>query len=327
VTADGSPEPSGKATAKLTWDDFYLYVFITIADTDVSSPYKTHDDSLWKADAVEMFVDADGNRAGYIELQVNPHNTTFDSWFAGPRGSQGDVAWDSGMVTAVKVRGTPGPGDTDQGWDVEIGIPWSAIRGRDGNMAVKLPPRIGDRWKLNIVRVDIKSNDTRQSASSWNRIGYGDWHALDKMLTAVFADPTGSIVSPAENPQQPEPGTLPGAGSGSSAGSAASIAPAPETGSGSSAGSAGAGSASSIAPPRTGSGLAPGTGAGSSATPRAGSNAAPRAGSGDAAPRGTGSATPSRGSAKPPPPPTPGSSSPPPAAAPISPAPGSGSSR
>ena len=92
VTADGSPEPSGKATAKLTWDDFYLYVFITIADTDVSSPYKNHDDPLWKADAVEMFVDADGNRAGYIELQVNPHNTTFDSWFAGPRGSHGDAA-------------------------------------------------------------------------------------------------------------------------------------------------------------------------------------------------------------------------------------------
>jgi hypothetical protein len=298
VTADGSPEPSGKATAKLTWDDFYLYVFITIADTDVSSPYKNHDDSLWKADAVEMFVDADGNRAGYIELQVNPHNTTFDSWFAGPRGAQGDVSWDSGMVTAVKVRGTPGPGDTDQGWDVEMGIPWTAIRGRDGNMAVKLPPRIGDRWKLNIVRVDIKSNDARQSASSWNRIGYGDWHALDKMLTAVFADPTGSIIPPVENP---EPGITPPPGSGSSAGSASSITP-PSVGSGSAPGSSvgssaapGMGSASSMTPPSAGSGSSarsngpPRAGAGSSAGPRtgsgsgAGSSAAPRTGSGSSA--------------------------------------------
>lgn len=292
VTADGgSPDPSGKATAKLTWDDYYLYVFLTIADTDVTSPYKNHDDSLWKADAVEMFIDADGNRAGYIELQVNPHNTTFDSWFAGPRGSQGDVSWDSGMVTAVKVRGTPGPGDTDQGWDVEIGIPWSAVRGRDGTMPVTLPPRIGDRWKLNIVRVDVKSNNDRQSASSWNRIGYGDWHALDKMLVAVFADSTGSVVPPAENPP-PAPGIAPtpGVGAGSS-----NVAPPPGTGSGS----------ANVAPPNAGSASAP-----ISPAPSKGSAAAP------ISPPAKGS------SAAPISPPAPAKGS---SAAPISPAPSKGS--
>ncbi|MDQ3340677.1 MAG: carbohydrate-binding family 9-like protein [Myxococcota bacterium] len=222
VTADGSPDPSGKATAKLLWDDQYLYVFMNIIDTDIGSPYKNHDDSLWKADAIEMFIDADGNRAGYIEVQVNPHNTQFDSFFAGPRGSQGDVPWQSNMVTAVKVRGTPDPGDTDVGWDVEIGIPWTAVRGRDDKMAVQLPPRLGDRWKINIVRVDVKSGSDRQSASSWNRIGYGDWHGLDKMLTAVFADPTGSIVPPPESPNPPPPGLAPGQqGSGSGSNSPA----------------------------------------------------------------------------------------------------------
>lgn len=262
VTADGSPEPSGKATAKLVWDETYLYVFLSIVDTDVTSPYKKHDDSLWKADAVELFVDADGNRSGYIELQVNPHNTTFDSWFPGPRGSQGDVPWDSGMVTAVKVRGTPDGGDTDQGWDVEIGIPWAAIRGRDAGMKVSLPPRIGDRWKLNIVRVDVKSDNDRQSASSWNRIGYGDWHALDKMLTAVFADPTGSIVPPLETPEP-----VPGMGSGSAAGSAAagSAAGSPPPGVGSNPRGSNAGSGTT---PRTGSAArAPATNAGSAAAP------------------------------------------------------------
>jgi len=63
-----------------------------------------------------MFVDADGNRRGYVELQVNPNNATFDSWFATTRAQPGDPSWDSGMETAVKVRGTTEPGDTDQGW-------------------------------------------------------------------------------------------------------------------------------------------------------------------------------------------------------------------
>ena len=81
-TAEGSPEPVGKATAKMTWDDDNLYVFVTVTDSDIVSPYKNHDDSLWKADDVEVFIDADHNGKGYVELQVNPHNATFDSWFA-----------------------------------------------------------------------------------------------------------------------------------------------------------------------------------------------------------------------------------------------------
>ena len=264
VTGDGfHEEPNGKATAKMVWDEFYLYLFISVVDTDVSSPYKTHDDPLWKADCVEIFIDADGNRAGYIELQVNPHNATFDSWFAGPRGPAGDVTWDSGMVTAVKVRGTPDGGDTDQGWDVEIGIPWTAIRGRAADMPVQLPPRIGDHWKLNVVRVD-KKGESGVIAQSWNRITYADFHALDKMLTAVFADPTGAIVPPPENPN-PTPGT--GSGSAANVGSGAPTNVGSGAGSGGATQGLGAGSAGSAG---SAGGRGGGTGGGSGRGPAAG---------------------------------------------------------
>ena len=145
VTAEGGSEPVGKATAKLSWDDQFLYAFISITDSDIRSEYKKHDDPLWKQDCVELFIDADGNKRGYVELQVNPNNATFDSWFATTRDQPGDPRWDSGMQTAVKLRGTTDPGGADQGWDVEIAIPWQTVRGRDEAMAVHLPPRIGDR--------------------------------------------------------------------------------------------------------------------------------------------------------------------------------------
>jgi hypothetical protein len=215
VTAEGSPEPLGRAVAKMLWDDNNLYVFVSISDTDIVSEYKKHDDSLWKADDVEVFIDADANRRGYVELQVNPNNATFDSWFAGTRaGPPGDPSWDSGMVTAVKLRGTTEPNDTDIGWDVEIAIPWAAVKGRDAQMKVRLPPEVGDRWRLNVVRVDSRSEDKTQAASSWNRITYSDFHALDRMLTAVFADASGSIV-----PKPAPPASGAGSGSGSGAGS------------------------------------------------------------------------------------------------------------
>ncbi|HEX5061188.1 MAG TPA: sugar-binding protein [Kofleriaceae bacterium] len=237
ITADGSADPVGKATARMTWDEQNLYLFVSIVDSDVYSQYKNHDEPLWKADCVEVFIDADGNRTGYVELQVNPNNATFDSFFATTRAQPGDEKWDANMETVVKVRGTADKaGDTDQGWDVEIAIPLAAVKGRHDTMAVRLPPEVGDRWRLNVVRVDYRSNGGSPGVASWNRISYSDFHALDKMLTVVFADPSGSIV-----PKPPGADT----GSGGSAGSAA-----PQTGS--------AGSAAPLSPiPQTGSATAP----------------------------------------------------------------------
>jgi Carbohydrate family 9 binding domain-like len=262
ITSEGSPDPVGKAIAKLTWDDQFLYAFITVTDSDVVSSYKQHDDPLWKADCVELFIDADGNRRGYVELQVNPNNATFDSWFQATRAQPGDPTWDSGMQTKVVLRGTTEPGDTDQGWDAEIAIPWQAVRGRDEAMAVRLPPQVGDRWRLNVVRVDVKTGDKGQSSSSWNRITSADYHALDRMLTVVFADPSGSIrpPSPPVEGVAPAPGgatITPGAGS----------AGAPGAGS---AGAPGAGSAALA--PRSGSAVAP-SAQGSAAPPHAATGA------------------------------------------------------
>jgi hypothetical protein len=217
TTADGSSDPVGRAFARMTWDDTNLYVFVQITDTDIFSSFKNQDDPLWKADCVELFVDADGNRRGYVELQANPNNVTFDSFFANTRSQAGDEAWDSNMQIAVKVRGTPDKaGDADQGWDVEIAIPLAAVKGRDETMAVRIPPQIGDKWRLNVVRVDYRSSGGNPMVASWNRIGYGDFHALDRMLNVVFADSTGSTTA-----KPAEPATGSGSGAGSATGSSA----------------------------------------------------------------------------------------------------------
>jgi biopolymer transport protein ExbD len=209
MTAEGGIDPVGKATAKLAWDEEHLYVFVTITDSDIVSPFTRHDEPLWKGDCVELFIDADSNHRGYVELQANPLGVTFDSWFATTRTAKGggDEAWDSGMVAVAKLRGGVEAGDSgDLGWDVELAIPWAAVKGRDEAMAVRVPPRVGDRWRLNLVRVDRKTggkpNDV--AAASWNRITTADFHALDRMLVAVFADRSGYIVPQAAPPERDE---------------------------------------------------------------------------------------------------------------------------
>ncbi|MDX2090132.1 MAG: carbohydrate-binding family 9-like protein [Kofleriaceae bacterium] len=279
LPAIGSPDPVGKATARMTWDDQNLYLFASVSDTEVYSEYKNQDDPLWKGDCIEMFIDADQNKRGYIELQVNPNNVTFDSWFPGGRAAKGDEEWDAGMQTAVSVRGTADKlGDTDSGWDVEVAIPWAAIKGRDAAMTINTPPRVGDRWKLNVVRVDRpKGGVGKDSASSWNRISFSDWHGLDQMLTVVFANTIGSVTpNDAVNPLTPAAGTpgssTPSTGSASGSGSGSAAAPvlvpatvkgsgpASATGSGSSSASGSATGSASGSASASASGSASGSG-------------------------------------------------------------------
>lgn len=231
VPAEGSPESVGSAQAKLSWDDEHLYALIHVEDSDVSSPFKQPDDPLWKADCVELFIDADSNRRQYIELQVNPHNAQFDSYFASTRAEPGDVTFSAGMKSAVVVRGTlEDAGDIDGGWEVELAIPWAALRGKDPSMAVRLPPQPGDQMRLNVVRVDKRAADKYPTASSWNRIPYSDFHALDRMLNVVFVE-AAKPAPPAAAPAAPAaPAPAPAAPSSAAPAPAVPVAPASPSG-------------------------------------------------------------------------------------------------
>ncbi len=225
VTAEGGPDVKGATTAQLAWDDQYLYVFVSATDDDVASSFTTADEPIWKADVVELFIDADANGRGYVELQVSPRNITFDSWFAGGRGPAGDLSYSAAMQTAVVVRGTlDNRDDVDQGWDAEFAIPLAAVKGLDPAMAVRLPPQPGDAWRLNVVRVDYPRGGN-PAAASWNRIRYSDFHSLDRMLTVQFADASGATTGATGGSPGPAggsaPGSAPGGATDCSAGGAA----------------------------------------------------------------------------------------------------------
>lgn len=189
TSAAGGRPLTGSARARLLYDQTNLYAFIEVEDTEVFSPYSKHDDSLWKADVVELFIDADGNRKGYIELQVNPRGAHFDAWFPVNRHKPHHFEWTSKMVSKVVVHGTiDNRKDVDRGWDVEIAIPLADVKGMDADMAVSIPPQPGESWRLNVVRVD-KPKDDQLGASTWSPITIRDFHALNRMLTVVFAPP------------------------------------------------------------------------------------------------------------------------------------------
>lgn len=140
-------------TAKLCWDDKYLYVGFECADTNIYTRYTQHDDALFNDDAVEAFINPSGDLIHYFEFEVSPTNVTYDLKITNPTGNTHtttyDASWECpGILTATKVIGTVNNDkDTDTGWSVEMAIPLKAFQG-----APNCPPINGDRWRMNMFR-------------------------------------------------------------------------------------------------------------------------------------------------------------------------------
>ena len=191
-TMDGGRAES-RADAKVLWDDKYLWVGFSIEDRDVWSTLDKRDDKLWTQEAVELFLDADGDGKTYVELQTNPRGAIFDSYLPRYRENQND--FDSGMKVAVGVEGTLDKrDDVDKGWTVELQIPLEAARGKEKEMK-NVPPRVGSMWRVNFFRMDLPAGKPQQG-TAWSPPMVGDFHALDKLGELVFGDDKGATAPP-----------------------------------------------------------------------------------------------------------------------------------
>ncbi len=176
---DGSPARV-RTTARLLWDDRYLYVSFDCEDPDVWSTFTKRDEPLYTQEVVEIFIDADGDGRTYNEIEVSPANVLFDAYF--PERRQGmDLSWDSQALTAVTVQGTLNDAsDTDQGWRVEMRIPIDRLAA-----VPHVPPRPGDRWRFNLYRLEHHGRkEVEGQAYSPPRVG--DFHALNRFAWLVF---------------------------------------------------------------------------------------------------------------------------------------------
>jgi hypothetical protein len=172
--------PALRTTARLLYDDANLYVAFDCEDPDVWGTLLKRDDPIYNEEVVEIFLDANADGRTYNELEVSPHNTVFDAYFPARRQGQ-DNAWDSGMKSAVKVRGTiDNPSDRDEGWSVELQIPIARLA-----EVPHVPPRPGDRWRFNLYR--LEHLDRKQvEGQAFSPLYQGDFHNLPRFGWLVF---------------------------------------------------------------------------------------------------------------------------------------------
>ena len=196
-----------KTEAKLLWDNKFLYVAFENQDSDIWGSLTKRDDKLWTQEADELMIDADGNGKTYVELQVAPNGTIFDTYLPSYRKYEDTLdpkkkpySWNSKMQAKVAVDGTLNKReDKDKGWTVEMAIPLEDVKGLDTAQVLKLPPAVGDKWRINMFRMDMPQGKPQQ-ASGWSPPMVGDFHALDKFGDLVFGDEKGNVAPPAPPP-------------------------------------------------------------------------------------------------------------------------------
>jgi hypothetical protein len=190
----GRGTPSNSTTARILYDDKNLYLGFDCADRDAWTSYSKRDDPIYNEEAVEIFVDVDGDLHTYVELQQSPANVHFDAAFAGRRQNM-DTAYNAEYETALVVDGTLNdPADQDRGWVSEWRIPFDQIRG------LQAPPKVGDAWRINLFRLDRVRQNGRvvdNQASAWSSPLSGDFHNIGRFGWLRFA----AAPAPASQPQ------------------------------------------------------------------------------------------------------------------------------
>ena len=154
IEGNMKPKPGLQTNVKMLWDDSYLYIAARIYEPNVWANLKRHDDIVFRDNDFEVFLNPNNSTHQYFELEFNALNTVFDLFLNKPyrNGGNAMINWNAeGLRSAVEVLGTiNNPSDTDNGWTIEMAIPFRSIS-LGNNVQV---PKEGTLWRINFSRVE-----------------------------------------------------------------------------------------------------------------------------------------------------------------------------
>ncbi|MBE6417131.1 MAG: hypothetical protein E7033_01540 [Akkermansiaceae bacterium] len=154
---EGAAIPN-RTVIKMLWDNNYLYVHAAMQEPHLWATLTERDSVIYQDPDFEVFIDPDGDTKNYVEIEINALNTVWDLLLTEPYRS-GNLAlhdWNiPGLQHAVHLRGTlNSPTDTDDGWSVELAIPWASITGHSNHPRTAPPPAPGTTLRMNFSRVN-----------------------------------------------------------------------------------------------------------------------------------------------------------------------------
>jgi hypothetical protein len=167
--------------ARVLYDDNFVYFAFRMVDKNIWATMRQRDQHLWLEEVAEVFLQADPAVPNYIELEVNPLGTMLDIYLLDARKPLHYESWNSEKLQwAVYVNGTVDGKENDRDWTCEIALPIEDIA-----TAPHRPPRAGDRWRMNLYRVE-RLPDVEELA--WSPTLQDDFHILPRFGELVFTE-------------------------------------------------------------------------------------------------------------------------------------------
>ena len=147
-----------KTFVRILWDDQNIYLGYECEDSDITAQFQKRDDPTYQDDAVEVFINPRPSQDGlYFGFEMNVRGILYDYANHGGRTLVKQYNAD-GVRIATFIRGTMNErGDKDQGWSLEVAIPWSNFD------SLSRPPQAGAVWKANLNRWDGVEPNRRMS--------------------------------------------------------------------------------------------------------------------------------------------------------------------
>lgn len=212
IEGAAKPKPAFRTRVKMLWDDENLYIAAEMEEPQVWATLVKHDSVIFNDPDFEVFLDPDGDTHEYGEFEMNALNTTWDLFLPKPYKDSGkpDNGWEiTGLKSAVQAQGTLNdPSDKDQGWCVEIAMPWKSL---EKLRHVQTAPKDGEQWRINFSRVEwqieivdgkiIKKPKTPEFNWVWSPQGVIDMHRPEMWGLLQFTKGEGERVL--NNPSRP----------------------------------------------------------------------------------------------------------------------------
>ncbi len=195
--------------AAIVWDDEALYIGYWVTEPNVIARFERRDSPIYYENDVELFI---AGKDAYYELELNAKGTIYEAFFVwrdayqtgeyrsdpqlapSARGSQSFngvglrnhprgrriafLRYDlPGLRSGVSIDGTLNDGsDVDEGWTVELALPWKSMKWLAAGDSRSLPPQLGDQWRMNLFRFNkYKAPKPNRDSGGWAVGKHGVW--------------------------------------------------------------------------------------------------------------------------------------------------------
>jgi hypothetical protein len=158
IEGDSKPRPLKKTTARMLWDENYLYIGARLEENEIWATVTERDAVIYVDNDFEVFLAPQHSCHRYYELEMNALNTIWDLFMEKPQRNKTFRinSWDiRGLKSAVYIDGKINdPSADNKFWSLELIIPWRPLREDADIPECKMAPDIGDIWRMDFSRVE-----------------------------------------------------------------------------------------------------------------------------------------------------------------------------